>query len=139
MKKKKKRSPAGKIIIGITGSLFLLYGIFLAALWLAGTPIQAKVASFRREMGERDETIRNQYTYSYSYEFTVAGKSYSGNSKKVQGPVFLKNDGNSFIRVYYLKCCPFLNGPETDFSPQYKLLIYFGVATVLFYFLKKMK
>jgi len=139
MRKKKKRSPAGKIIIGIVGSLFLLYGIFLAALWLAGTPIQAKVTNFRREISERDETIRNQYTYSYSYEFTVAGKSYSGNSKKVDGPVYLQNGGNSFIRVYYLKCCPFLNGPETDFSPQYKLLIYFGIAAVLYYFIKKMK
>lgn len=139
MKKKKKRSPAGKIIIGIAGSLFLLYGIFLSALWLAGTPVQAKVTSFRREMGERNETIRNQYTYSYSYEFNVSGKTYSGNSKKVQGPVFLQNSGNNYIRIYYLKCCPVLNGPETDFSPQYKLLIYFGVAVVLFYFLKKMK
>jgi hypothetical protein len=103
MEKKKKRSPAGKIIIGIAGSLFLLYGIFLTALWLAGTPVQAKVTSFRREMSERDETIRNQYTYSYSYEFTIEGKSYSGNSKKVQGPAFLKNEGNSFIRVSWLE------------------------------------
>jgi len=136
---KKKRFTAGRIIIGITGFLFLFYGIFLAALWLAGTPTQAKITSFRREMGERNETIRNQYTYVYAYEFTVAGITYSGNSKKVQGPVFLKNDGNSFIKVHYLKCCPFLNGPETDFTPQYKLLIYFGVATVLFYFVSKMK
>lgn len=138
MKKKKKRSPAGKIIIGIAGSLFLLYGIFLTALWLAGTPVQARVTSFRREMGERNETIRNQYTYSYSYEFTVDGKTYSGNSKKVQGPVFLQNSGNSFLRVYYLKCCPFLNGPETDFTPRYKLLIYLSIAAGLFYFVKKM-
>ena len=136
---KKKRFTAGRIIIGITGFLFLFYGIFLAALWSAGTPTQAKITSFRREMGERNETIRNQYTYVYAYEFTVAGITYSGNSKKVQGPVFLKNDGNSFIKVHYLKCCPFLNGPETDFTPQYKLLIYFGVATVLFYFVSKMK
>jgi hypothetical protein len=136
---KKKRFTAGRIIIGITGSLFLFYGIFLAALWLAGTPTQAKITSFRREMGERNETIRNQYTYVYSYEFNVAGKTYSGNSKKIQDSVFLKNDGNTFIKVHYLKCCPFLNGPEIDFTPQYKLLIYFGIATVLFYFVSKMK
>jgi len=65
---KKKRSPAGKIIIGFVGSIFLLYAIFLAVLWLAGTPVPAKITSFRREMGERDETIRNQYTYAYAYE-----------------------------------------------------------------------
>lgn len=136
---KKKRFTAGKIIIGFTGLIFLFYGIFLAALWLAGTPTQAKITSFRREMGERDETIRNQYTYAYAYEFSTAGKTYSGNSKKVQGPVFLKNDGNSFIKVYYLKFCPFLNGPEADFTPKYKLLIYLGIAVILFYFVSKMK
>lgn len=136
---KKRRSPAGKIIIGFVGSIFLLYGIFLAALWLAGTPTQAKITSFRREMGERNETIRNQYTYVYAYEFNVAGKTYSGNSKKVQDSVFLKNDGKTFIKVHYLKCCPFLNGPETDFTPQYKLLIYLGIALILFYFVSKMK
>jgi hypothetical protein len=57
----------------------------------------------------------------------------------VLGPVILKNGGNSFKRVYYLQSCPFLKGPETDFTPQYKLLIYFGIAVVLFYFVSKMK
>lgn len=136
---KKKRSPIGKIVVGTVASLFLLYGIFLTVLWLAGTPVQAKVTSFRREMGERNETIRNSYTYSYDYEFNVSGKTYSGNSKKVQGPVFLKNDGNSFITVHYLKCCPFLNCPEVDYTPKYKLLIYFGIAAVLYFFVSKMK
>lgn len=139
MKKKKKRSPAGKIIVGTVALLFLLYGCFLGTLWLAGTKAQAQVKNFRREMGERDETIRNKYTYSYDYEFTVKDKTYSGNSKKVQGPVFLKNQGNSFITVHYMSCCPFLNCPETDFKPWYKIFIYFGVALVFGYFLKKMK
>jgi hypothetical protein len=136
---KKKRFAAGKIIIGFTGLLFLFYSFFLAALWLAGTPTQAKITSFRREMGERNETIRNQYTYVYAYEFNVAGKTYSGNSKKIQDSVFLKNDGKTFIKVHYLKCCPFLNCPEIDFTPHYKLLIYFGIAVILFLFVSKMK
>jgi hypothetical protein len=139
MKTKKKRFPTGKLIIGGVAFLFLIYACFLTILWLAGQPVRAKVTSFRREMGERDETIRNKYTYVYSYEFSVDGQTYSGNSKKVQGPVFLKNDGNSFLNVHYLKCCPFLNGPETDFTPKYKLLIYFGIAALLFYFVSKMK
>jgi hypothetical protein len=137
--KKKRHSRTGKLIIGAVASLFLLYGIFLSTLWIVGNKTQARITDFRREMGERDETIRNQYNYVYAYEFTVAGKTYSGNSKKVMGPVFLKNSGNSFIKVHYLKCCPVLNGPETDFSPQYKLLIYFGIAAVLYYFVSKMK
>lgn len=136
---KKKRSDLGKYIVGVVGVLFFLYGSFLTVLWLAGTPIQARVVNFRREMGERNETIRNQYTYAYSYEFVVANKNYVGNSKKVQGPVFIKNDGKSFLKIHYLKCCPALNCPLDDFTPKYTILIYFGVAIVLGYFLTKMK
>lgn len=137
---KKKKSPlTGKIIIGSVSAVFFLYGLFLSVLWLGGTQTQARVVEFRREMGERNETIRNQYTYSYSYEFTVAEKSYSGNSKKVQGPVFLKNDGNSFIAVHYLACCPVLNCPKDDFKPWYKILIYYAVGSILGFFMVKIK
>jgi hypothetical protein len=136
---KKKRSAIGKIIIGTVAGIFLLYGCFLTVLWLGGTKTQAQVTEFRREMQERGETIRNRYTYAYSYEFSVTGEKYSGHSKKVQGPLFLKNDGNSFIKVHYLACCPRLNCPEDDFKPWYKIPIYFGVALVLGYFMVKIK
>jgi len=137
--KKKKRSPLGKIIIGSVALIFLVYGCFLTVLWISGTKTQARVLNFRREMQERGETIRNRYTYAYDYEFTVSGKQYSGHSKKVQGPVFLKSQGNSFISVNYLECCPYLNSPESDFTPKYKILIYFFISIVLGYFMKKMK
>ena len=139
MKKKKKHPFLGKIIIGTTALLFFLYGCFLFILWIGGTSTQAHVLNFRRELGERNETIRNSYTYSYDYEFSISGKTYSGNSKKVQGPVFLKNQGNSYITVHYLKCCPSLNAPETDFKPWYKISIYFGISMVLGFFLTQMK
>ncbi|WP_346862517.1 hypothetical protein [uncultured Draconibacterium sp.] len=137
---KKKKSPlAGKIIIGSVSAVFFLYGLFLSVLWLGGTQTQARVMHFRRELQERDETIRNKYTYVYDYEFSVAGKLYSGHSKKVQGPVFLKNDGNSFIAVHYMACCPVLNCPKDDFKPWYKILIYYTVGAVLGFFMVKIK
>lgn len=136
---KKKGSKLGKYIIGAIGVLFFLYGSFLTILWLAGNPTDAQVVSFRREMGERDETIRNQYTYTYSYEFMVADKKYLGNSKKVQSPLFLKNDGKTFLKVHYLKCCPYLNCPADDFNPKYTIIIYFGIATLMGYFFNKMR
>ncbi|WP_319500195.1 hypothetical protein [uncultured Draconibacterium sp.] len=139
MKKKKKQSFAGKIIIGSIALIFFAYGCFLSLLWLGGTKTQASVQNFRREMGERNETIRNQYTYTYDYEFTVSGKTYSGNSKKVKGPLFLKDQGNIAITVHYLPCCPMLNAPTDDFSPWYKILIYFAVTLILGYFLKRMR
>jgi len=139
MKKANKRLPLGKIIIGTVALLFTLYGLFLSVLWIAGTPIQAHVTEFRREMQERGETIRNRYTYAYSYEFIVTEKKYYGHSKKVQGPVFLKNDGKSFIKAHYLTCCPAINCPADDFNPWYKILIYFSVSAVLGYFMIKIK
>jgi hypothetical protein len=139
MKKKKNQAIVGKIIIGSVALIILLYGCFLSVLWIGGTQTQARLLSFRRELQERNETIRNQYTYAYHYEFTVAGEKYSGNSKKVQGPVFLKNDGKSFISVHYLACCPSLNCPKDDFKPWYKIPIYFGVSLVLGYFMVKIK
>lgn len=138
MRKKKKHSPLGKIIIGTVAILFFLYGGYLSVLWLVGTPIQAKITNFRREMGERDETIRNQYTYSYSYEFSVSEEKYSGNSKKVQGPIFLKNQGSNFISIHYLGCCPALNCPKDDFKPWYKVFIYYVISLVVGYFYFKM-
>ncbi len=134
---RKKKSLTGKIILGAVATLFLLYGCFLSTLWLAGSKTQAKVTNFRRELGERDETIPNRYTYTYAYEFNVTGKIYSGNSKKVQGPTFLKNQGNSFVTVHYLACCPAINCPIDDFKPWYKIFIYFGVALMLGYFTRK--
>jgi len=139
MKSKKKHNRVGKIIVGITGLIFFFYGSFLASLLFFGTPTQVKITSFRREMGERNETIRNSYTFVYSYEFTVAGKMYSGNSRKVKNPNYLKNTGNSYISVHYIKCCPVFNCPKDDFSPHYKILIYFAVSAVMFFFISKMK
>ena len=101
---------------------------------MTGTETFAQVTSFRRELVEKNETIRNSYTYAYSYQFNVAGEQYTGNSKKVQGPLFLENQGNRRIKVYYLACCPTINCPETDFNPWYKIFIYYGVALVLGYF-----
>lgn len=139
MKRRNKRSLIGKIIIGSVGLLFLLYGCFLIILWLNGIETQAKIISFRRELQERAEVIPNRYTYAYAYEFNVSGEKYSGNSKKIQGPLFLKNQGNSFIKVHYLACCPSLNCPQDDFKPWYKIPIYFVVSLFFGYFMFKIK
>ena len=139
MKKRKKRFPIGKWIVGITGMLFVLYGIFLTSLWLIGTPKQAKITSYRMESGERDETIRNSYTFVYAYEFSVNGKTFSGNSRDIKSPIHVKNSGYSTLKIHYLGCCPFLNCPVSDFSPKYKLLLYFGLGMLFLYFLKKMR
>lgn len=105
----KNNNKWGKWLILSVGILFTLYSIFLSVLVLYGTETNAKITSYRQQLGERNETIPNQYTYLYSYEFNYKGKTYSGNGQKIGSPVFLKNNGNSFIAIKFLPHFPQLN------------------------------
>ncbi len=136
MKRKKKSSIAGKLIVSTVMAIFLVYAIFLFALNLFGTKTFAKITSYRMEMFERDETIRNRYTFVFSYEFVVSGKNFDGRSREIKGPVYLKNKGGS-IPIAYLKCCPYLNAPVRDFQPFYKPFIHIFIAMVLLWFLRR--
>ncbi|MDG1279054.1 MAG: hypothetical protein P8O16_17375 [Algoriphagus sp.] len=99
----------GKLILGAIGTLFTLYSLLIFSLDLVGVSTDARLTSYRQEYGERNETIPNQYTYLFGYEFEIDGKNYSGNGQRVAGPVHLKLSGNETIRIKYLPCCPFLN------------------------------
>ena len=103
------RSNFGKWLILFVGSIFLIYSLFLGTLTLFGTEINAKVTSYRQEYGERNETIRNQYTYLFAYEFNVEGKTYSGTGQRISNSVFLKHDNKMQMRIKYLQCCPQFN------------------------------
>lgn len=99
----------GKWLILSIGIIFILYSIFLGSLTLFGSETNAKITSYRQEYGERNETIRNQYTYLFGYEFEYEGKTYYGNGQKIGNAVYLKNDGNSFITIKFLPSIPQLN------------------------------
>ena len=128
----------GKWLIFTIGVIFLIYSIFLVTLSLYGTEIDAKITSYRRAYGERNETIRNQYTFLFGYEFQIEGKTYSGTGQKIGNSVFLKHTDNSYMKVKYLKCCPYLN---TDYNGNKTILngfITLGVGFLLLYFYRKM-
>lgn len=128
----------GKIIIGSVSAIFILYALLLISLYFFGVSTSAKITSYRQEYGERNETIRNQYTYLYGYEFEVNGKLYSGNGQRIGNSVYIKDTANRSIPIKYLTCCPQLN-QALDHSPIKSLLIFIGIGVLLFYFARKIK
>ena len=133
---RQKSNLTGKLIVFSVIVLFLAYSFFLLTLRFFGTTTTATILNFRYENFERDETIRNQYTFVYDYRFSVSGKEYEGRSRVIKEPVVLKNSG-TIIPIRYLKCCPLLNAPVRDFTPFYKPVIYILVAGVLFWLQKQ--
>lgn len=134
----KNRVNFGKWLIAIIGSMFLIYSVFLLALTLFGTDVNAKVTSYRREYGERNEMFRNQYTYLYGYEFYVDGVKYSGTGQKISDSVYLKNDGNSFMNVKYFRCCPNFNSDFEGNKTLISLFIFLVVGIGLLLTSRKM-
>jgi hypothetical protein len=127
----------GKIIIGSVGFIFLMYALLLISLSLFGFSTNAKITSYRQEYGERNETIRNQYTYLYGYEFEVDGKLFSGNGQRIGNSVYLKNNGTQTIQIKYLSCCPFVNHALDENKNTKQILITLLVSLGLFYFMFK--
>lgn len=138
MKKNQKQGKFGKWLIFSVASIFAVYASVLLLLQVFGTNIQAHLTSYRQEFGERNETIRNQYTYEFGYEFIVDGKTYSGTGQRVSSSVFLKPGPEATISVNYLKCCPFVNLHNDGRKTSINILISYIVALVLFLFFRKM-
>jgi hypothetical protein len=135
----KKSINFGKVLIFIIGFLFAFYSIFMAGLALFGTETTAKITSYRRQLGERDETIRNQYTYLYGYEFNYKGKTYSGNGQKVGSPIVLKNRGNSYVKIRFFPSIPQLNSSFDNEKTIWNIGISFVIGIGLMFITKKME
>ena len=138
MKKRKGKNKFGKWLIFSTGFIFVVYFFFLLVLVLFGDNKLAAITSYRQEYGERNETIRNQYTYEFAYEFTVNGKNYTGTGQKIGSPVFLKPSAGATISIKYLKCCPMINSHFEGRKTWINLLISLMVGIMLFWFSRKM-
>ncbi|MBI9040596.1 hypothetical protein [Lutibacter sp.] len=134
-----KQNNFGKWLIFSIGFLFTIYGLFLGSLTLFGTETKAKITSYRQEYGERNETIRNQYTYLFGYEFEYKGKVYTGTGQQIGSPVFLKNNGNSFITVKFLPAIPQLNSSFNGEKTIWNIAISFVIGIGLMYITKKME
>ncbi len=136
--RKAQKGRGGRILMGGIGVLFLVYGLMLAALYFFGTDVEARLTSYRQEMGERNEVIPNRYTYHFGYSFRVNGRDYSGTGQRVAGPVHLKPGPGATIAVKYLPCCPFISTDTEDGREGRRILVILGVAFLLLWFARKM-
>ena len=128
----------GRIIIGIVGLLFSIYALLLISLTFFGVETEANITSYRQEYGERNETIRNQYTYVFGYEFEVNGKTYSGNGQRIGNSVFIKSDNTHKISVKFLKSCPYINCDYKAENHGLTSLIFLGIGIVLIVISRKL-
>jgi hypothetical protein len=133
----KNRSRWGKWLIWSIGFIFIMYSLYSFALSFFGTETQAKLTSYRRENGERNEVIRGQYTYVFGYEFEVNGKVYSGNDRSIHNAVFLKTDQSSTMSIRYLKCCPYINGQDRGVKNVLNALLFLIIGLGLIWVSRK--
>lgn len=123
----------GKILLAVIGLAFAIYALMLVVLMVAGTPTKATITSYRRSAGERNETIPNQYTYVFSYEFEVDGSKYTGNGQEVKPPIHVKNAGGSTISIRYLPGWPAINSPMEAELPLMSTAIFLTIGIGLLY------
>ncbi len=123
-----------KIFLALMGLLFIIYGLMVPVLNVAGSKAIGSITDIRREGGERNEMIPNRYSWSVTYEFDVpGGKEYSGNTKVI-GSAMSSGVSKGPVTVMYLKPFPYLNAiDESSFFPLERIIIL--AAGVLFAFL----
>ena len=118
------RAVFEKIFLATMGLMFVVYGLMVPFLNIAGTPASGNIVSVRREGGERDEVVPNRYTWSVTYEFTdSSGKARSGNTKVV-GSSYNSGVSKGPVTVLYFKYIPFLNAMDgSGFFPLERIII----------------
>ena len=131
--KTENKKTGGKWLIASIGLLFVIYSVFLGTLTFFGKETSARITSYRQEYGERNETIRNQYTYLFGYEFVYEGKTYSGTGQRIGNAVYLKNDGHSFMTVKFLTFMPQFNTAYEEKGTLINMLIMLCIGVGLIY------
>ena len=128
-----------KIFLSVMGLLFIIYGLMIPVLNVAGSKTIGNIVEVRREGGERDDVTPNRYTWSVAYEFTVpGGKEYSGNTKAI-GSSYSSGVSKGPVTVMYMDFFPYLNAiDESKFFPLDRIIILaVGVLFVFLLFRKK--
>lgn len=104
-----------RMLISLIGAALIFQAASSVALGIAGERATAVITHTRRELGERDESIPNRYTYIVSYAFKTAdGQAVSGFTRRVGSAVYLKASGQPQAEVRYLKPFPAVNALEAD-------------------------
>lgn len=123
-----------RIFLALMGLLFIVYGLMIPVLNMAGSKTIGNITDIRREGGERNEMIPNRYTWAVTYEFDIpGGKEYSGNTKVI-GSAMSSGVSKGPVTVMYLKPFPYLNAIDgSNFFPLERIIIL--AVGILFAFL----
>jgi hypothetical protein len=109
------RRQSHAVIITLLGAGFILQPVVSLALGQVGERGTAVVTHIRRELGERNETTPNKFTYILAYTFkTPDGRTVTDSTRRIGGPVYLKATGRQTVPVRYLKAFPTMNTLEED-------------------------
>jgi hypothetical protein len=118
-----KQAVGGKamrVVITLLGAGFILQAVVSLALGAVGERGTAVVTHIRRELGERNETTPNRYTYILAYTFkTPDGRTVTDSTRRIGGPLYLKSTGRQAVPVRYLKAFPLVNTLEEDARPSW--------------------
>jgi len=113
------------ILIAITS---FLWSISLISLGFIGISATAQNVKIRRILGERNETIPNQYTYAIAYEFiTNEGRLVSGRTQSIGNSYSVKTPRN----IRYLKSFPQLNAPQENTGITPFPIALLGIGTLI--------
>ena len=104
-----------RVLITLLGVALILQAVVSSALGIIGERGAAVVTHIRRELGERNETIPNRYTYMISYTFTTPdGQVVNDSTRHIGGAIYVKASGKQQVPVRYLRSFPIVNALEQD-------------------------
>ncbi len=138
MTESNSRKVLPRLLISLLGVAFILWGLTDIMLGLFGESTTAVITNIRREGGERNETIRGQYTYITSYSFTLpGGENISSSTRSIGNSVFLKADGKSKVIIKYFSFLPHINAREQDTKPGTGQLVLISIGGFLIFIMNR--
>lgn len=138
MAKLKTSKLLTRLLVTLIGVAFIAWGISTIMLGCFGVRESAVITNIRRENGERNEAIRNRYTYIISYTFTLPnGKNVDGFTNRVGDATYLKTDGKTKTSVKYFPLYPNINALEEDTKPGVSQLILVGIGAFLIFIMNR--
>lgn len=124
-------SLAGRWLLGVVGSLLILYALIMPLLTVVGEKTTGEITVVRRELGDRRDPKANRYSYSVGFEFALPdGRIISGNTKVI-GSANVAGISKGPAAVRYLAIFPYINALEKDTHADIGKLAIFAAGSLL--------
>ena len=122
-----------RVLLTLLGLTLMAWSVVTPLAGLLGETTDARVTDVRRQLGERNETIPDQYTHVISYRFTLPDRQTVDGFAYVLGSSFSipSRYGSGLVKVRYLPIFPQINTLEGHAKPNLGHLIVLGVGYLL--------